>query len=151
MKKRFWTIAGMVLLMVSTLQADSGTLFGLRAGFYTDADEPFIGVEYLTGLAPSIDFNPNIEYVLMDRVTYLTFNLDTHYDFYDRAGGFMYVGGGLGLTYTKFEGASESNTDAGLNLFVGGGLLRRSFIPYVQAKAVLGDYDEFVLGFGIRF
>lgn len=146
---------GFVLLMsmlsVSFAYADSGSFVGVRAGLYTDVEEPFIGAEYLTGIAPSVDFNPNIEYVLIDNMTYMTFNIDTHYDFYDTRGGFMYLGGGLGISYIDIEGASDSETDTGINLFAGGGLNRRSVIPYVQAKLVLGDYDEFVIAVGFRF
>ncbi len=131
--------------------ADSGTLLGLRLGYYTEIEEPALGVEFLTGVAPSVDFNPNLEYVFVDHLTYLTINIDAHYDFYEKTGSFVYIGGGLGISYVDPEGPIESETDAGINLLFGAGINRKPVIPYVQAKAVLGDNDEFVLCVGIRF
>lgn len=151
MKKITFALLLLVFCTATTVYADSGSFFGLRAGYYTDVEEAFVGAEYLTGIAPSIDFNPNIEYVLIDNMTYMTINLDSHYDFYNSRGGFVYLGAGLGISYFDIEGASDSETDTGLNLFAGAGIARSSVIPYIQAKMIIGDNDEFVIGFGLRF
>ncbi|MBD3384378.1 hypothetical protein GF407_05555 [candidate division KSB1 bacterium] len=146
-------IASLLVFVFTTTSAfaDSGSFIGLRGGLYTDVEEPFIGAEYLTGIGPSVDFNPNIEYVFIDNMTYMTFNIDAHYDFYNRRGGFIYFGAGLGISYVDIDGAAESETDTGLNLLAGGGLSRGSVIPYIQVKMILGDNDELVVGFGLRF
>lgn len=141
-----------VLLIANSFAwADSGNFIGIRAGFYTEAEKPFIGAEYLAGVAPSVDFNPNIEYVFMENATYLTMNLDAHYDFYSRSRAFFYFGGGLAIQYFKVEGIDESDTNTGLNLLFGMGVARGPVIPYIQAKAVLMEDNEFVIGFGLRF
>ncbi len=150
MKKATLVLAALVLLTSSAF-ADSGTLFGIRGGLYTDADKPFLGAEFLTGIARGVDFNPNLEYVFTDNMTYMTFNIDAHFDFYERTGSFMYFGGGLAIQYAKIDGYDESDTNTGVNLFVGVGLNKKPVIPYLQAKAVLGDNDEIVIGVGLRF
>ena len=139
------------LLAATFAYADSGSFFGVRTGYYTDAEGVFLGGEYLTGIAQSVDFNPNIEYVFVDNMTLMTFNIDAHYDFYEKRGKFVYLGAGLGFAYTKVDGFDKSDTKTGLNLLFGTGINRKPVIPYFQAKIMLGDVDDFVLTFGLRF
>ena len=60
-------------------------MFGVRTGFYTDVDEPFIGIEGLFGLGNHVYLNPNFEYVFTEDPHYMTFNADFHYDFPTRS------------------------------------------------------------------
>jgi hypothetical protein len=122
--------------------------FGLRAGEYTDIEEPMIGVEILTKIAPRWFFNPNIEYVFVDRGDLVTFNADVHYDFATRAPVLVWAGGGLAVVH---ENIVESDTNLGANLLGGVGWRVGEVIPYVQVKALLGDRDDLVIAGGIRF
>ncbi|HSD65660.1 MAG TPA: hypothetical protein VLF95_03110, partial [Vicinamibacteria bacterium] len=46
--------------------AADGVDFGLRAGYYTKVEKPFVGAELLVHMAPRFYFNPNVEYVFVD-------------------------------------------------------------------------------------
>ena len=58
--------------------AGARDMFGVRTGFYTDVDEPFIGIEGLFGLGNHVYLNPNFEYVFTEDPHYMTFNADFH-------------------------------------------------------------------------
>jgi hypothetical protein len=150
--KRILLILLLSLVLTSVSVADSPNMMGLRLGTYTDLEEPYIGIEYLTGIAPNIDINPNLEYVLTDMGTFYTLNFDFHYDAYTvRRGPFAWVGAGLAYTSFDPDGPIEGDSDLGLNLFFGAGLDRPGFVPYVQLKFLIGDYDDTVLNAGLRF
>ncbi len=126
--------------------------FGVRIGSYTDMEEFYVGADLLAPVGAHTYVNPNIEYVLIDYGTYLTTNLDLHYDFATRSRMYFWLGGGLGLAYFSPEGNGDSNSELAVNLLGGIGFnTRGSFVPYIQAKAILGDADDFVITFGLRF
>lgn len=142
----------LVCLFTIPIMAQDTGQFGVRAGFYTDAEDAFIGAEYLAPIADQVFLNPNVEYVFMDNGTFMTFNLDAHYDFPTRSNVYVWAGGGLGVMYINPDGPVDSNTDAGLNLLFGLGFKTSgSVVPYVQGKAILADNSDFALGFGLRF
>jgi hypothetical protein len=124
-------------------------MFGVRTGFYTDVDEPFIGIEGLFGLGNHVYLNPNFEYVFTEDPHYMTFNADFHYDFPTRSRAYVWAGAGLGVLYTNPE-VGDSNTDVGLNLLFGVGL-KGHVVPYVQGKLIVSEDTAFVLGVGLRF
>jgi hypothetical protein len=143
-------MAAAVLLSVLAAAAPArADMFGVRAGFYTDVEEPFIGVEFLAGIGNRVYFNPNFEYVFTDDPDFMTFNADFHYDFRTRGRAYVWAGAGLGVLYTNPE-AGDGNTDLGLNLLFGLGL-KGDVVPYVQGKVIVSDDTEFVIGVGLRF
>jgi hypothetical protein len=75
-------VAGLFLIP-STARAELD--FGVRGGFYDDADAGFIGGELLWGLTRQWFFNPNLEYVFVDNGDLMTLNADFHYDFPSRS------------------------------------------------------------------
>jgi len=153
--KQLITISLAVFLFLSTgcMSVDAASRFGIRVGTYNDMDDFFIGGELLNRVGNRIYFNPNFEYVLVDNFTYFTANADFTYNFLlRRSAAFMWIGGGAGLAYIDPEGQADANTELALNLLFGLGLdLRSTITPYIQGKFILGDLDEFVLAFGIRF
>lgn len=140
------------LFALAAPPAEAEVQFGVRAGFYTDISEPFIGVDALSRLGASQwYFNPNVEYVLVRDATLLTINGDFHYDF--RTGSpnmFFWLGGGPAVIYTSPPGFG-SDTELGLNLLAGVGWQAGGMVPYVQGKLVLADNNEAVIAFGLRF
>ena len=144
------TIAAVALLtMLASPGAARADNFGVRTGYYTDAGEPFLGVEFLARVGRRVYFNPNFEYVFTDDPHYMTFNADFHYDFRTRSRAYVWAGAGLGVLYTDPK-VGDSNTDLGLNLLFGVGL-KGEVIPYIQAKVIVSDNSEFVIGVGVRF
>ena len=139
----------LVLALASVAPAGARDMFGVRTGFYTDVDKPFIGIEGLFGVGHSIYFNPNFEYVFLDDPKYMTFNLDFHYDFHTHGRAYVWAGAGLGVLYSDPD-VGEGDTDVGLNLLFGVGL-KGNVVPYVQAKVVVADDSVFVIAFGVRF
>jgi hypothetical protein len=126
--------------------------FGVRFGYYTEAEDPFLGAEMLFRvIAPEIYFNPNVEAVLVDDGHYFTVNADFHYDFLSGRRTFAWLGTGLAILNTDPGGSAESDTDFGFNLLAGIGSRRGRVIPYAQAKLILKSDTEFVIGVGLRF
>jgi hypothetical protein len=139
---------GLMTLWTSTPAA--ADMFGVRAGFYTKAEEPFAGAELLVPLSHSVFLNPNVEYVFTEGRTYMTFNADFHYDFPTRGRTLVWAGAGLAVLYSNPEGQGDSSTDMGANFIFGVGR-RGPVVPYVQAKLIAKDDTEFVIGVGLRF
>ena len=132
--------------------AQADPRFGVRFGYYTEADAPFLGAEMLFRIIPpEIYFNPNVEAVLVDDGHYVTINADFHYDFLSGRRTFAWVGAGVALLNTDPGGSAESDTDFGFNLLAGIGSRRGRVIPYAQAKLILKSDTEFVVGVGLRF
>lgn len=126
--------------------------FGIRAGFYSGLDNPFIGTEYLVRIGKRTYINPNVEYVFVNHGTFMTFNVDAHYDLPTRSNVYVWTGGGLAFLYRNLEGRVDSRTDMGLNLLFGLGFGNAgSVVPYIQGKAILSDNSDFALAFGLRF
>ena len=145
------------LALVGALSAAApapAAMFGVRAGEYTEAGEPFVGIEMNTQLRREIWFNPNFEYVFVDSGDLVSLNFDLHYDFEVDRPLMFWVGGGPAILFSDSErnGRDDgSETDFGLNALAGVGWAVGSVVPYAQLKAVLSDDNELVVGFGVRF
>jgi hypothetical protein len=129
---------------------DESLWFGVRGGYYTKIEKPFIGAELLVGVAPHFYFNPNIEYVFVDSGSYITFNGDFHYDFPTHSSTYVWLGAGLAVVRDHPEGFAAS-TDVAANIFGGIGFRSGGIIPYIQAKAVIKNDSLAVLCVGLRF
>jgi len=124
---------------------------GFRVGIYADREDAFLGGELLTPVAERIYVNPNVELVLVERATFVTFNMDFYYDIPVRAPLSVWAGAGLAILYFNPEGPAPADTDVGLDLLFGIAFSRRPVIPYLQVKAILSDRNELVVGIGLRF
>jgi hypothetical protein len=144
-------VLGLAALLVPRTAAAHEPLFGVRFGYYADAEKPFAGAELLFPVSSSIEFNPNVEYVFTDGLTYMTFNADFHFDFPSRRRVFFWLGAGLGLAYVNPDGPGPSDTDVAANFLAGLGLSRGPVVPYFQFKLVARGGTEAVVAFGLRF
>ncbi len=124
----------------------------LRLGVYTDASEGFLGGGILTRFGSSRWlFNPNLEYVFVERGDLATLNADFHYDLTSMGETDFWLGAGPALVFRDNDRGSD-DTDLGVNLFAGVGFLRNQAIrPFFQVKLLIYDETEGVLAFGIRF
>jgi hypothetical protein len=156
---RAFAVAVFFLVFVPGLGRAADIDFGVRGGFYSDADAGFLGVELLAPVTRQWYFNPNLEYVFVDDGSLWTGNLDFHYDFPTRNPYYLWAGGGAAVVRSTIDPPagcrrcdSDSNTDLGLNLLAGVGFGKGQAIrPYVQGKVIISDNTEAVLGVGIRF
>jgi hypothetical protein len=125
----------------------------LRGGWYAkEAEGPFLGIGGLTQLGQGAwFFNPNLELAWGDEVDYITLNGDVHYDFHSEGSVTFWVGGGLALVNVDPDGPGDSETDLGLNAFVGLGKRAGEVRPFGQLKVILSDETEIVLAGGVRF
>ncbi len=60
-----------------------------------------------------------------------------------------YAGGGLNIGHASGGGASD--TKPGLNLLAGTTFKAKNVTPFAEARAVVGDFDQFILTGGVRF
>jgi hypothetical protein len=147
---RFALAAAILLAAPAAAQADPR--FGVRFGYYTEAEAPFLGAEMLFRIVPpEIYFNPNVEAAFVDDGHSFSINGDFHYDFLTGRRTFVWLGAGLAVLNTDPGGSAESDTDVGFNLLAGIGARRGRVIPYAQAKVILKSDTEFVIGVGLRF
>jgi hypothetical protein len=147
---RSFAVVAFVLAVLSTPIPAAADMFGLRAGYYTKAEKPFVGAELLVPLTHSVFLDPNVEYVFTDGLTYMTFNADFHYDFPTHGPTYVWAGAGLAVLYTNPDGPGGSSTDVGANFIFGIGH-RGPVVPYIQAKLIAKSDTEFVIGAGLRF
>lgn len=141
--------AGMLLSALSFGSAEAQTRFGVRGGYYLDQDEPFLGAHLVHKIQRGWMFNPNFEYILVERGSLFTINADLHYDLPSRSTTIFWLGGGLGISHFSVE--DFNNTDTGLNLLMGASFGRRGAIPFVQVKVRVDDGSQLVLGGGVTF
>lgn len=154
MSYRSKSLLVIILIFISIniyAQNDNRNFWGTRLGVYTDGSNFFVGGEYLTPINRNIDFNPNIEYIFVDNLVFLTFNFDVQHDFTPWNDMIFWAGGGIALLYVNPDHA-DSETDIGLNLSSTLSFeVQNSLFPYVQAKIILSDNSNFAIGFGLRF
>ena len=148
-----WALAGTLLLLLpaGSAGAQSGLDLDLRAGVYSDTSESFVGAGFLGQVGNTRWFyNPNLEWVFVDRGDLFTVNVDFHYDVTSRGETDFWVGGGPAVIVRKPE-RRDGETDFGINLLAGIGFLSRHEVrPYIQGKLLFSDDTEAVLAFGIR-
>jgi hypothetical protein len=147
--KMKWLLIILMLCAVSASTAGAQTRFGVRGGVYLDQDDPFAGAHFLHAIDRHWMFNPNFEYVFVDRGSMFTINADVHYDLPSRSSAIFWLGGGLGINHFSFR--EFNNTDAGLNLLMGVSFGRRPTIPFIQVKVMVMDETQLVLGGGLTF
>lgn len=148
-KWMFRVTAVLALSAAAFDQAQAQAHFGVRGGFYMDQDDGFVGAHLLSKIQRNWMFTPNFEYVLVDPGSYITINADLHYDLPSRSNTIFYLGGGLGISHFSYR--DFDNTDVGLNLLTGISFSRRPIIPFIQAKVMITDHTQLIIGGGLTF
>ena len=148
------TALSMAVMSLAARPAAADVDVGVRGGYYTDAEEGFLGVDLLMQIQDTRwFFNPNLEYVFVDPGDLATLNLDVHYDLdTDNDDLYIWLGGGPAIIFRDDDRPNgDDETDLGLNLLGGIGWQLESVVPYFQAKAIIADDNEVVLAVGVRF
>ena len=78
-------LSALILCATNFDSANAQSRFGVRGGVYMDQDDAFVGVHAISAIALHWKFNPNFEYVLVDRGSLFTINADFHYDLPSRS------------------------------------------------------------------
>lgn len=138
-------------LVSSPLTAGDWDL-GVRAGYFTDIEESFVGFEALTTIEHSrFVVNPNGEIVLVDNGDLYTLSLDLHYDLpLGLSDSDVWFGAGP-TVLIRDPDHGDNKDDFGLNLLAGLGRRSGSVRPYGQVKVTLADDSWAVLAVGVRF
>jgi hypothetical protein len=147
-----WFFASIVSLIVVLFAfaapAEPQVAADLRTGYHADAEEGIIGGGINSELGGRWDFNPNLEWVLVDGYDLWSVNADFHRDF-GTSGPALWLGGGPALIVTDVGPVSDE--DLGLNLLGGVGARYGSVRPYAQMKVTLADNSSSALLLGFRF
>jgi len=120
----------------------------IYGGYYTENSDLFLG----GGLGVNVlmlTVVPNFEYVFLEKGTFYTANLDGHIGVLPLPGFSGWLGGGFAYIFAKPENG-ESVTRGGFNLIAGFGADAIPLSPYVQAKYVFTQTNQFVIAIGIR-
>ena len=120
---RSLTVVAFGLMALGAATPAAADMFGVRAGFYTKAEEPFVGAELLIPLSHNV--------------------------FLTRGSTFVWAGAGLAVLYSNPDGPGDSSNDVGANFIFGVGR-RGPVVPYIQAKLIAKDDTEFVISLGLR-
>jgi hypothetical protein len=153
-------LTGLLLSLLAGVAAarTSATAIGPRLGFSADPDQLVLGGQMTIGdVAPSLTFDPNLEFGVGDHQTIVALNMDGHYHLSLRDSDWMpYVGGGVGVNFVSVDEPApfkdESSTEVGLNLILGTEVPTRSGSRFFsELKLGLGDIPSLKILAGWNF
>jgi hypothetical protein len=145
-------IVSIVLLVVGAVGASAVT-FGVRAGYYFDAEAVAVGTELLTPMDDNGRwyFNPNVELAMGDIRDMVALSADFHYDFQPSARTAVWAGAGPAMFIIDRGPFGDDDTDLGANFLVGMGANSGNVRPYAQFRATVKDNTEATVAVGLRF
>ena len=128
-------------------------------GIQASGNYAILGNDGLRLAADLTFFFPDEETVLGVEVdqSYFTINLNGNYIFHSEDGLKAYALGGLNIGILSSEASgggfssSETNSEVGINLGAGVEYKLAFAILYGEAKFVISEFDQFVIGGGLRF
>jgi hypothetical protein len=138
------------VLFLFAAPAEPKVAADLRAGYHTDTENGLIGGGVNADLGGAWDFNPNLEWVLVEGYDLWSVNADFHRDF-AISGPALWVGGGPAVLVSDRNPYGPDHQGLGLNLLGGLGARRGEVRPFTQMKVTLADNSASSLVFGIRF
>ncbi len=130
---------------------------GPRVGFSSNPDQIVFGGQLIIGeLAPSLTFDPSLEFGFGDHATLIATNFDLHYHFVLQNSPWRpYAGAGISLNFIEFDegfAVDRSDTEVGLNLVGGAGVPTSSGNRFfTELKLGLGDVPDLKLLVGWNF
>lgn len=144
-------LAGTLATAISPAMAAQYPSINLSAGNFFDVRNPYVGVGYQMPFSPRWSIEPNAEYVFVNNGHMYSFNVDGRYLLNPSNPNPMSIGAGLGIV-NRDLGFTDS-TDAALNLTwrIDFNSYGGPVIPFIGTKAVLSNYSDFAVSFGVRF
>ncbi len=153
MRHIFIMISGFLFVLFPGLISSAGAQIGLdatlRAGYYTEHHDVFLGTGLKLNIT-TISISPNLEYVFINNGDFYTLNLDGHLNLLSPPATSLWIGLGLARLYLNPD-AGTSTRESGMNLLAGFGLKMFPLRPYIQGKYIIADNAQFVIGVGIYF
>jgi hypothetical protein len=137
------------LVAYPTQEAHAQTAVGVQGNWGSEADLG-VGGRLLINI-PGVDLETalSVDVFFPDAdVDWLEFNGNIFYHFHTPGNVVPYLGGGLNVTRISANG---SNTETGLNLGGGVRFPRPGVTPFVEARGVISDADQFVVTVGLLF
>lgn len=148
---------GVVLAAPARAQAVVGGA-GPRVGFSTDPDQLVFGGQLIIGeIAPSLTFDPSLEFGFGDDVTTIAANFDMHYHFVVSGSDWRpYAGGGIAVLFYDFDtnafGVDDTHTEVGGSLILGAGVPTAAGNRFFgELKLGLGDVPDLKMLVGWNF
>jgi hypothetical protein len=130
---------------------------GPRVGFSTGPDQLVFGGQLIIGeVAPSLTFDPSLEFGFGDHVSTIAINFDMHYHFVVEGSAWRpYAGAGIALLFFDFDappGVDNSDTEVGGNLVIGAGIPTQAGNRFFgELKLGLGDIPDLKMMVGWNF
>lgn len=145
-------IVAAVLVVGSTVSAQAQTHrshFGPRLSYHFDAEAVGLGAQLSMPVARHLEFYPSVDYFFVDAGSLLGINLDLKYRVGKADVSWLYIGTGLNIARRSFN--DNSNSDAGLNLFLGAESLKGKVHPFGEMRFTVGDGSTAQLAAGLNF
>lgn len=148
----FIIAAAFVTPAVAQIETRVGPMLAFASG---DIDETGIGVVAEFGIATKWSVAPQfILYFPGNNTDFFELNANAHYYFFNQDVFELYGLGGLNFARVAYDGPAGdfSNNEIGLNLGIGTNFqIGKTFVPFAELRFTLGEYDQFVLGGGVKF
>jgi outer membrane immunogenic protein len=137
----------------SQIETRVGPMLSLASG---DFDETGLGVVGEFGIAQKWSLAPQfILYFPGNNISLFELNINANYYFFNQDVFELYGLTGLNFTRLSFKDRFDnrtSNTEVGLNLGIGSNFqFGKTFVPFAEIRFTIGDYDQVVLGLGVKF
>lgn len=156
---RFISLIAVIMLTASTSFAQSGDI-KVGGGLVYGSEVEAIGLQAngVYGFTEEISAAADVSIYFPDGYDWWAINLNGHYNFHAEEGTSVYGLAGLNIATLSFDvdlgqfgSASGSDSEVGLNL--GGGAEFDVEFAHVfgEAKYIIGNADQFVIGAGLRF
>ncbi|MEQ8475038.1 hypothetical protein [Fulvivirga sp.] len=139
------------LLLVGCFTSYSQTRLGGGLSYGTDVEELGLNLNGEFFLKSNLALSPEFNYFFIDGPgSFWTINADGHFYFNRSSQASFYGLGGINLATAGFDG--NTDTELGVNLGAGANFeLNKSVTPFAQLKFVVGNADQAVFSFGVRF
>jgi hypothetical protein len=143
------TTALILTLGVSSAASAQGrTHLGPQIGYNFDSEALVIGGQFSAPMATQLEAYPSLNVFLVDGASVWALNGDLKYRL-PVEGEWLYLGGGLNVTFSEFGGVSS--TDAGLNLIGGFESRIGNVHPFGEIRFTVGDGSSAQLVGGLNF
>lgn len=132
----------------SAASAQARSHLGPQIGYNFDYEALVLGAQFSAPLGQHLELYPSFNIFLVDGATVWALNGDLKYRL-PLEGEWLYLGGGLNVTF--FESGGVSNSDVALNLIAGFESRKGNIHPFGEFRFTVGDGSTAQLVGGLNF